>query len=82
MSDTPKKTIDEQILERLQALEVVVMEQRKEIDSLTKKIGWHEFESHSVSVQKKQNCPKCGGSGFPEFVNESACTVCKGSGVI
>lgn len=31
-----KKTVDEQILERLQALEVLLMEQRKEIDSLKK----------------------------------------------
>lgn len=34
MSDATKKTIDEQILERLQALEVLLMEQRKEIDTL------------------------------------------------
>lgn len=29
-----KKTIDEQVLERLQALEVLLMEHRKEIDAL------------------------------------------------
>lgn len=36
MSDTisTKKTVDEQILERLQALEVLLMEHRKEIDAL------------------------------------------------
>ena len=34
MSDTPKKTVDEEILTRFQALEVLLMEQRKEIDKL------------------------------------------------
>ena len=84
-----KKTIDEQILERLQALEVLLMEQRKEIDALTKKIGWHVFESHSVAVTSQEqqaevkiNCQKCGESGFPGFVNETNCTVCKGVGII
>lgn len=53
MSDTisTKKTIDEQILERLQALEVLLMEHRKEIDELKKKVDWHVFESHSVAVK-------------------------------
>lgn len=37
MSDAPKKTVDEEILSRLQALEVLLMEHRKEIDDLKKK---------------------------------------------
>lgn len=87
MSDTisTKKTIDEQILERLQALEVLLMEQRKEIDHLHN-ILQREFDyldfSYKQEQQKKKNCPKCGGSGFPEFVNQTNCTICKGSGVI
>ena len=39
MSDTPKKTVDEEILTRLQALEVLLMEQRKEIDALKQEIS-------------------------------------------
>ena len=39
MSDTPKKTVDEEILTRLQALEVLLMEQRKEIDALKQEIN-------------------------------------------
>ena len=80
-----KKTIDEQILERLQALEVLLMEHRKEIDCLRNTLQ-REFDylnfSYKQEQQKKKNCPKCGGSGFPEFVNETNCTICKGSGVI
>ena len=37
-----KKTIDEQILERLQALEVLLMEQRKEIDALKEEIWFQK----------------------------------------
>lgn len=37
-----KKTIDEQILERLQALEVLLMEQRKDIDAINE----HLYEHH------------------------------------
>ncbi len=51
MSDATKKTIDEEIISRLQALEVLLMEQRKEIDELKKKVDWHVFESHSVAVK-------------------------------
>lgn len=39
MSDTPKKTVDEEILTRLQALEVLLMEQRKEVDALKQEIS-------------------------------------------
>ena len=46
-----KKTVDEQILARLQALEVLLMELRKEIDALKEKINWHVFESNSVEVK-------------------------------
>ena len=34
-----KKTVDEEILARLQALEVLLMEQRKEIDALKQEIS-------------------------------------------
>lgn len=34
-----KKTVDEEILARLQALEVLLMEQRKEIDALNRTVS-------------------------------------------
>lgn len=42
MSDATKKTIDEEIISRLQALEVLLMEQRKEIDSLKDEIWFQK----------------------------------------
>lgn len=38
MSESKKPTIDEEILARLQQLEVIVMEQRKEIDLLKEQV--------------------------------------------
>lgn len=85
MSGTPKKTVDEEILSRLQVLEVLLMEQRKEIDCLRNTLQ-REFDyiDFGISHQQKtkETCPKCGGSGLPEFINENNCIMCKGSGVI
>lgn len=39
-----KKTVDEEILARLQALEVLLMEQRKEIDALKQEISVLKFK--------------------------------------
>ena len=47
-----KKTIDEQILERLQALEVLLMEQRKEIDSFK---SFVIFRLDGVHIDNKTN---------------------------
>ncbi len=45
-----KKTVDEQILERLQALEVLLMEQRKEIDELNRIIALNKkWNNHFIT---------------------------------
>lgn len=52
-----KKTVDEEVLERLQALEVLLMEQRKEIDSLKKKFVCDSTNCNNEST--RHLCQDC-----------------------